>query len=557
MKRLSSRVRWIGGGMAVALALTSFLANSVQTVQDKQKVATMTHKMKTVCVGRFLIDLPADASVHLGRGFVGGYRVSSTDTDTDDDFSARLHEFETAADDRDPLAGPPRVESVKPITSNAAWGKVYTYNRRPARAFEGKRIVDIEDVKVQGMLRFPQASVMAYADGMALDSGDKLARLLGRLRPIAPGVIPREQGFCLEHAIVRDPFEHRGNEGVAMFAGLPGHPDINIVLSSMAGTDPAPGLLARHATSFDTMPAFMRLAFTRLREHARTINGLTGDELVMRVLEPNFTTGYSFQWEMAGKQEDVHAPLLTLELDAGTNPVSGGKPVQSTLSEEALFDLWERIAGSIRLRPAELERQAQPAQDPVAIGARIHAGESCPHSGWWQCRDGNAELGVLGGQRQYVRQGQRMPQALLLPQQTMWERLRGVQPSYESSNPTLWMLQDKRLSARLPSTSALEAALPGTQAAMPAGANASAHLQTPIGSVANTGAACPASGWWRCEDASALDGTRWFAAGSLLPAATFRARPHGRGVPHPQHIHRRSAWTLVRRADGDPAPAPV
>lgn len=557
MSRLRSRVRWVGGAVALVLALASFLANSVQTVQDKQKVARMTDKMKTVCVGRFLIDLPAEATVHLGRGFVSGYDVASTDADTEEDFAGRLRQFEAEGDNPGLGPAPPRIESVKPIALDTAQGKVYTFNRRWAQAFEGKRIVPIEDVSVQGMLRFPRLTIMAKAHGMSLDSGDELARLLGRFRPIAPDEIPHEPGFCLEHAIVRDPYEDPENEGVVMFAGLPGHPDVNIVLSSMAGTDPAPGLLARHTAAVERRPAFMRLAFSHLREHARTINGLTGDELVMRVLEPNFTTGYSFQWEMAGKQEDVHAPLLTLELDAGTNPVSGGKPVQSTLSEEALFDLWERIAGSIRLRPAEPERAPTLVKDSLALGASVHAGEVCPQSGWWQCRDGNAELGVLGGQRQYVRQGQRMPQALLLPQQTMWQRLRGVQPSYESANPTLWTLQDKRLGARSPHTSVRQAVLPGVQAALAVEASARAQLQTPIGSVAQTGAACPASGWWRCEDGNALDGTRWFAAGSLLPAATFVTQVQRRGMPHAEHLHRRSAWTLVRHADSDPAQAAV
>lgn len=553
MKRLRGRVRWIAGVMALVLTLASFLANSVQTVQDKQKVAKMTDKMKTVCVGRFLIDLPVDATVHIGRGFVSGYDVASTEQETDEEFAGRLRQFEAEVVESATEAGDRGIESVKPISFPDAQGKVFVHNRRNAQAFEGKRIVTVEDVDVHGMLRFPGVSITASADGMALESGDELIRLFGRFRPIAPDEIPRERGFCIGHAIVRDPYDHPENEGVVMFAGLSGHPDVNIVLSSMAGTDPAPGLLERHAESVERQPVFMRLAFTHLREHPRMINGLSGDELIMRVLEPNLTTGYSFQWEMAGKQEDIHAPLLTLELESGANPVTGGKPVQSTLSEEAMFDLWERIVGSIRLRSTELDRVQAPEHATVALGTSALAGDECPYSGWWQCKDGNHQVGVLGGQQQFIKQGQRMPQALLLPQQTVWQRLRGVQPSYESSNPTLWTLIDKRRSARIPQEFDLETAVPGFAPVgrMP-GAASLAHIEVPIGSIAKTGGACPASGWWRCEDSHALDGTRWFAAGSLLPAATFRAHTLGRGAMHPELIHRRSAWQLVRQVDADP-----
>lgn len=550
MKRLRSRVRWIGGVMALFLALASVFANSVQTVQDKQKVAKMTDKMKTICVGRFLIDLPADATVHIGRGFVSGYDVASTALETDEEFAERIKQFETDAGEADGGTSPRKFESVKPVSFTAAQGKVFVYNRRKARAFEGKRIVAIEDVDVQGMLRLPGVSVTAKADGMALDSGDELARLLGQFRPLGQDEIPRESGFCIGHAIVRDPYDHPENESVVMFAGLPGHPDVNIVLSSLAGTEPAPGLLARHAASAERQPVFMRLAFTHLREHSRTINGLTGDELVMRVLEPNFTTGYSFQWEMAGKQDDIQAPLLTLELESGTNPVTGGKPVQSTLSEEAMFDLWDRIATSIRLRSIDPAGATMSQQTTVALGTSASAGDVCPHSGWWQCGEGNRDIGVFGGQQQFIKEGQRMPQALLLPQQTLWQRLRGVQPSFESSYPTLWTLVDKRSSVRLAPLPGIEQAIPGSELlATLAGDSPMAYIEPPIGSITKTGAACPASGWWRCEDSHALDGIRWFAAGSLLPAATFRASVHGRGSPHPELIHRRSAWQLVRYAD--------
>ena len=63
------------------------------------------------------------------------------------------------------------------------------------------------------------------------------------------------------------------------------------------------------------------------------------------------------------------------------------------------------------------------------------------------------------------------------------------------------------------------------------------HRDALIGSVAQSSAACPASGWWRCDDRDALDGTRWFAAGSCLPRASFG-----------QRVRRHSSWTLVRLA---------
>lgn len=551
MKRLGSRrVRWVCGVTALALALASFFANSVQTVHDKQKVAKMTDTMKTVCVGRFLIDLPAQAEVTIGRGAIGGIDLSSTMHESEEEFASRVQKTET--DIAGTLNEESRVslESVRQLSGEAAKGKLFVHNRRRSKLHRGDHIVSVENVAVHGVLRLPGLSITGNADWLDPDYVDDVMRLLGRIRPLHPNEIPKERGFCLADALVRDPYEHRNSESVVMFAGLPGHPDVNIVLSSMSGTSPAPGLLQRNAAAAAREPVFVQMAFTNLREQARAINGLQGEELITRIREPNFTTGYSFQWEAQGEKDDVLAPLLTLELESGTNPVTGGKPVQSTLSEEAMFDLWEQIASSIRLRPTEPDKATVPGSVTMALGTGAYAGDVCPQTGWWQCGDSGPATGILGGERQFLKQGQRMPQALLLPQPTMWQRLRGMQPSYENRHPTLWTLVDKRNSVRVSTPAVLEQAISESELLrIPASDTPTAHIETPIGSVAKTGTACPASGWWRCQDSHALDGTRWFAAGSLLPAATFRALLHGRVNAHPELIHRRSAWQLVRYAD--------
>jgi hypothetical protein len=201
-------------------------------------------------------------------------------------------------------------------------------------------------------------------------------------------------------------------------------------------------------------------------------------------------------------------------------------------------------------------REAPTIVEPpsTALGAIALAGDSCPHTGWWQCTEVNARVRVYNGQRQFIAEGRRMPQALLLPQPTVWQRVRGLQPSYESRSPTRLRLADKRHRPRapvqaMPAPAVTGLAIPGHAsgfeldnapdlASVPApDLGHMPHDDALIGSVAQTSAACPASGWWRCDDSEALDGTRWFAAGSQLPRASFA-----------QRVRRHSSWTLVRLA---------
>lgn len=335
----------------VALALLFLaLVDSMKAAESMRELEKAAGNVKTVCVGRFLIDIPSEAQYSLSRAVVSGYDVSTSVQETDEEFAARLQKLEQEISSSLNEAGRPSLESVQTLLLGAGKAKVFVYNRRRERTLKDDRIVPIESFDVRAMLRLPGLSVTARADGMDLNSGRELALLLGRFQPIAAGLPPPVPGFCLDHAIVRDPYPSPEGESVVMFAGLPGHPDLNIVFSSLAGSAPAPGLLARDAAVEGRMPPLSRLAFTTLRRRERIVNGLHGEELLLRVREANFTSGYDFQWEMAGKEDDILNPLLTLELESGTNPVNGGKPVQSSLPEDAMLHLWERISSSIRMR---------------------------------------------------------------------------------------------------------------------------------------------------------------------------------------------------------------
>jgi hypothetical protein len=181
------------------------------------------------------------------------------------------------------------------------------------------------------------------------------------------------------------------------------------------------------------------------------------------------------------------------------------------------------------------------------LGTPVSAGDICPQTGWWHCSEDGNGVGVLDGQRQYIQQGHRIPQALLLSPQTLWEKIRGVQASFESTTPTAWALVDKRSRKRFAPPVPLDQAKVAT--------TVTAVDLPSTGSYVTTGSPCPASGWWRCEESHALDGTRWFAQGSLLPLATFSVPvgAFGESDGSPKAIQRRGMWRLMRLAE---APEP-
>jgi hypothetical protein len=361
--------------------------------------------------------------------------------------------------------------------------------------------------------------------------------------------VPAEPGFCIRRALFAEPLPTSKAEHIAMHLSLPEHPDLAMAFVSMPGGGADPDLLARVAETDAAAGADERLRVTKLRLRKRSINGLEGEEALERMRELNFATTYAFIWETKGMAGDPTQPFLSLELQGGISPRPGGKPVDTTLHEDAVINLWDNISSSIRLRQSGRPGNfSDTTPSGPRLGVILRAGEICSQSGWWRCNEGGPDIDVHGGKVQFIRKGQRMPQALLLPRQTLWQKLRGIQPSIEPTQPTIWKLADKRQRPRSVAEVPLAAALAPTNA--PAIHETAGDLV--IGTKARTGESCPASGWWRCEESQALDGTRWFVQGSLLPPATFQvpAGVFGKSAG-PESIQRRSVWQLMRHAEAE------
>lgn len=535
--------------VAVVAALTCTLAAGA--AWDTYKVARMTEKMKTVCVGRMLIDLPDEARVELYGARIDGFVVEAF-AESPEAFKTRVAAREAeirAKPDR--LGASNNMESARDVrTDTGLAGKIFVHGRNVTEGSAAKGLelerYHYEGVALEAHVHANGISIDVTADDYDPGRAGNLARLVGQLIANPANSIPSEPGFCIDRAYVRDPLKAEQGEQVTMAAKLPSHLDIGINFDTIAGAKPdAQGLLERNDESHARAPVAVNMRFTRLRAAPRTIGGLTGDELVERVIEENFVLVYGFQWEMNGTVDDVLTPALSLIMATGRGDEG---PISSSLSQHAAVSLWDRISSSIRTRPAAAPNTSMTAA-AAPLGTQASAGDTCPQSGWWECSNGGDGISVHGGQRQYIREGERMPQALLLPRQTLWEKVRGLQPSFEDKDPTSWKLVDKRSRRRItPSVQLAQAA--GAPAAATAAATGGAIERASVGIYAITGNPCPASGWWHCQESDALDGTRWFAQGSLLPAATFvvPGRVFGRTTGTPTAIQRRGTWQLVRLA---------
>jgi len=65
--------------LAALACAGSWAAGQVRSMRDRSEVAKMTEKMRTVCVGRYLVDVPVQAEVSMSHERIDGFAIETVE----------------------------------------------------------------------------------------------------------------------------------------------------------------------------------------------------------------------------------------------------------------------------------------------------------------------------------------------------------------------------------------------------------------------------------------------------------------------------------------------
>lgn len=335
----------------------------------EQDVTQLTDRMKTHCIGRFLIDMPEEAQVELGQATVDGFNIA-TFVETPEEFKKRLAEREAEI-----MAKPDRhganksLESEQQVRSTHGMvGKIFVHSRTvnegtAARGLELERYRN-EGVALEALVHGAGISINLGADYYDPDQIWRLPQLVAQLVPNPGNKIPTVRGFCLDRAYLLEPLTADQGEQITMFGGIPKHPDVQFMLILAAGLKPDPqGILERSEASTSGLSLWQRIRLSKLRAAPKQIAGLPGEELVHTFVEENDARVYSFWWEANGTEHNVLIPHFLFRMNTGK---SSNGPVPSSLSEDTALGLWDRILSSIRLQTSAQAHRTRDERMAVA-----------------------------------------------------------------------------------------------------------------------------------------------------------------------------------------------
>lgn len=407
------------------------------------RLLQMFEKTRTVCFGRFMVDVPASTTIVWGRSDIPlGVHVYR---DGLNEVKAMAQEFieELKSEKAIYLNDIPLLISIDNISQPE--GKIVT-------GYEGFQA--LSELKINGYFRLNNDGVIVDArplkerkDQVILD----ITSIAQRLRQRAEHEVPAEAGNCIEYAFLPDKpgtEKERRAELVSIGFRLKEFPDTHLSIA-IRPSNP-------HYSESNTLkwqlerleknlkaenPKHPRLNTKYFRRGTRQIhNWVEGFEALSRSPDQANIHGiHDFGMDFQGIPYDPLKPYADIRMQTGVANNAAGATKPSLTDEEAIA-VWDKITSTIRARPTGAAAVKSAAADPkprLPLGELAATGRTCPQTGMWESSEPS---GTENSRRRYIKAGQTMPRVTVIGTPSMWQKLKGATPSHQLA--TVWKLVD-------------------------------------------------------------------------------------------------------------------
>ena len=400
------------------------------------RLQSLFEKTKTVCFGRFMIDLPdqtrviwGDVSVPLSVWVEKGRA---------EEVPSRVAEVEAHLKSKTRL---PRTENLTlylETINGAPRGVRHIISQRDAGSDGLLRINSFFAMKndLVGMQALPLEKRKGKALGMLND-------MAHRLRPRAETEVPTEPGACIENAFLAEAPDTKPedvNEHIRVGFQLKEFPDVHLSIYVAPSTEMRWSLehqlqISEERARKAGRPEPFRM-LTVFRRAKREINEWkTGFEYLTRTPNDDKSHAHHDFWmKFTGTPSNPLQPYADIDFKTGVGENSAGA-VKPSLSDEEAIALWDKLTGSIRIRPTGTAKTSQAAPVKALLGERHVTGHRCPQAGWWECDD---DLDLAQPKGLWLNEGDLVPMALVWAQPTLWQQFRGERP--RGKVPAVWRL---------------------------------------------------------------------------------------------------------------------
>ena len=310
-------------------------------------------EIRTICLGRFLLDIPSSATVVFGRADTPfqTYRYRGEAKNIDKVVAGFLSDL---ARQNDRVFG-------DLLKADSMLGKVIEN-----RSGNQKVIFDLspgagDEYRIKSLTKVGEDLFLQYADTFAdRDYYSQDLRELNdsaiRLVPRAENAIPVESGFCIDGALVRDT-EQYDVERIQAGIRLKEFPDVHFSIEMVRKSEKVesdalePRLKEAEREARDMGMGAWYQNIRTLRRGERVLPPWSGYEVLAR-LPPQKLEGESHQFNFValGEPKNAFIPTIDMSLDTGVENNRPGQVRPSVTDDEAVY-IWDKLTSSLRVRP--------------------------------------------------------------------------------------------------------------------------------------------------------------------------------------------------------------
>ena len=373
---------------------------------------------KTVCFGRFLVEVPSTATVVYGPAEVAMpiEYFPGQGTNLSKHLTARLNEIENER----------RFLLKNDIPRLPLFGKVLDGEREGQKIAFGSK--DQVGYAIYSFIPIKEHLFIQHINSIQPDEdileifNDVAKKLLPRLED----EIPSMPGICIDGGFV--PLE-QDYERTTIGIRLKEFPDVHISIDAHKNLKylpkgSSPKLLREQAREFAEADG-LGAVFSQtkiLRQKDRQLNTWDGEELALRTpAYKDDKSVHDFRFHSMGAINDRLHPELDIRLDSGLKGNDKAR-AEPTLTDEEALALWDKIINTIRIRQIGDVTSAKPVASKVPLSSRVHTGQQCPQAGWWECATNER---IEGSKRRFFNLRETMP-LVLLSEPSLLQKLTGT-----------------------------------------------------------------------------------------------------------------------------------
>jgi hypothetical protein len=317
-----------------------------ETVKLSERLETLFAKTKLVCFGRYPLEVPQEAQLIWGETsmvesvFKGGMEASRQRVAAD---IAAIKEKNWTAEITYNQAGP----------VDASW-QIRYYESETAKEYN---LHFFNTYVTKGDLTFILGGSIEKGQTEQIASV-RQAEIAKSLRLRKPDEIPKEPGYCIEHAFMADKL-YADQETVSVGIYLPSLPDVKFWINSnkdaYADFSPAEfeakeraklSLLTRIEDAKKDQGVFYP-SRTVLREGKRDVQHWHGEESLIKRKDGT----HDFEWAFVGMPTDVANPSeynATMHSKVADNVV--GAAAAASVTDQEAVALWDRLLSGLKFR---------------------------------------------------------------------------------------------------------------------------------------------------------------------------------------------------------------